>query len=155
MIVRHRSPLVTRFPVTRPFDGSFDRVFEQLTQSFFDPSRRVPAVDASWTDAELALTVDLPGVPAEAVSVNVAGRALTLRVDTEAWQWERTVQLGPSVDPDKVIARHVDGRLTVTVGAVDAPEARSIAIDTAPAQAAIESAATESETADQSTGTSS
>jgi len=123
----------------RAFDSSFDRAFEQLTQSFLEPRRRVPTVDASWVDGSLVLTTDLPGVPSEAVTVDVAGRALTIRVQTDALQWERTVQLGTSVDPDKVSARHVDGRLTVTVGAVDAPEVRTIAIDTTPAVGVIES----------------
>ncbi len=168
MIVRHRSPFVSRsFPVVRAFDSSFDRAFEQLTQSFVEPRRRLPAVDASWTDGSLVLTVDLPGVPSEAVNVGVAGRALTIGVHTDKLQWERTVQLGTSVDPDKVAARHVDGRLTVTVGPVDAPEARTIAIDTTPVAPAIESSTTDEPVAgdvasaeapnddDQSTGTSS
>ena len=119
-------------PSSGAFDGSFDRAFEQLTQSFFEPRRRLPAVDASWTDGSLVLTVDLPGIPSEAVKVDVAGRALTIGVHTDQLQWERTVQLGTSVDPDKVSARHLDGRLTVTVGPADAPEARTIAIDTTP-----------------------
>jgi HSP20 family molecular chaperone IbpA len=167
MIVRHRTPFVSRsFPVVRAFDSSFDRAFEQLTQSFIEPRRRVPAVDAGWLDGSLVLTADLPGVPSEAVTVNVAGRALTIGVRTDELQWERTVQLGNSVDPDKVSARHVDGRLTVKVGAVDAPEVREVAIDTTPVVPAIESTTDESaagddasaETAgedDQSTDTSS
>ena len=141
MIVRHRSPFVSRtYPVVRAFDSSFDRAFEQLTQSFFEPRRRLPAVDASWIDGSLVLTTDLPGIPSEAVDVAVAGRALTIGVRTDELQWERTVQLGTSVDPDKVSARHVDGRLTVTVGAVDTPEVRTISIDTTPPVSAIASA---------------
>ena len=161
MIVRHRSPFVSRsYPVVRAFDTSFDRAFEQLTRSFSEPRRRPPAVDASWIDGSLVLTTDLPGVPSEAVTVNVAGRALTIGVRTDDVQWERTVQLGTSVDPEKVSARHLDGRLTVTVGAVDAPEVRTIAIDTTPAVPAIESVLTDDDVAsagenDQSTGTSS
>ncbi len=176
MIVRHRTPFVSRsFPTrafeVRAFDSSFDRAFEQLTQSFLEPRRRLPAVDASWVDGSLVLTADLPGIPSEAVSVDVAGRALTIGVRTDELQWERTVQLGTSVDPDKVSARHVDGRLTVTVGAVDTPEVRRVAIDTTPAVPAIESPSTDesagahaapagdqaapAEANDQSTGTSS
>jgi HSP20 family molecular chaperone IbpA len=153
MIVRHRTPFVSRsYPVVRAFDSSFDRVFEQLTQSFFDPRRRLPVVDASWDDGSLVLTVDLPGIPSDAVAVDVAGRALTIGVRTDELQWERTVQLGTSVDPDKVSAHHVDGRLTVTVGAVDAPAVRKIAIDTTPPVEAIESASTDDSAADQAAG---
>ena len=167
MIVRHRSPFASRsFPVVRAFDSSFDRAFEQLTQSFAEPRRRLPAVDATRSDGSLVLTVDLPGVPSDAIGVDVAGHALTIGVHTDELQWERTVQLGTSVDPDKVSARHVDGRLTVTVGPVDAPETRTIAIDTTPVVAAIESSTTDESVPgdvasaatasdDQSTGTSS
>jgi HSP20 family molecular chaperone IbpA len=150
MIVRHRSPFTTRgYPVVRAFDSSFDRTFEQLTQSFFEPFRRLPAVDSSSVDGSLVLSVDLPGVPSEAVNIEVAGRSLTIAVHTDELQWDRTVQLGTSVDPDKVSARHVDGRLTVTVGAVDTPPTRTIAIDTGSSSTvtpAIESATTEGAT---------
>lgn len=150
MIVRHRSPFTTRgYPVVRAFDSSFDRTFEQLTQSFFEPFRRLPAVDSSSVDGSLVLSVDLPGVPSEAVNIEVAGRSLTIGVHTDELQWERTVQLGTSVDPEKVSARHVDGRLTVTVGAVDTPPTRTIAIDTgssSPVPSAIESTTTEDAT---------
>jgi HSP20 family molecular chaperone IbpA len=156
MIVRHRSPFVSRsHPVVRAFDGPVDRAFDQLTQSFFETRRRLPTVDSSWSDGSLVLTVDLPGVPSEAVEVEVAGRALSIRVRTDELQWERTVQVGTSVDPDKVSARHVDGRLTVTVGTVDAPAPRTIAINTNPATPAIESASAEDAATDETSSTTS
>lgn len=164
MIVRHRSPFST-FAAGPAFDRSIDRAFDQLASSFFEPRRRVPTVEARWDDATLTLTVDLPGVPADAVSVEVAGRTLTLGARTDQLDWSRQVELGTSLDPSKVSARHLDGRLTVTIGAVDAPETRRIEIATeAPAPAAdsgaIEAGSTEGAAADtaerdQSTATSS
>lgn len=135
MIVRHRTPVTT--------SGAFDRAFEQLTAGLFStagPARRLPArvpdVVANWqgeSGAEsLVLTVDLPGVSAEAVSVEVAGRTLTLAAQTDHLQWSRSLQLGASLDPDSIEARHVDGRLTVRIAPVEAPATRSIAIDTRP-----------------------
>jgi hypothetical protein len=47
-------------------------------------------------------------------------------------QWRRSVRLGGRLDPDKVEASHVDGRLTVRIGTVDAPTARRIEVGTAP-----------------------
>jgi hypothetical protein len=97
-------------------------------------------------------------VPAEAVSVDVAGRTLTLGAHTDELEWTRSLQLGTSLDPTKVSARHLDGRLTVVIGQVDAPETRSIAIDTTPAPAPVAIEATESgsdTTTDQSTETTS
>ena len=53
--------------------------------------QRTPVVDAAWNDGALVLTVDLPGTPADAVDVSVAGRALTIAVATDELSWERSV----------------------------------------------------------------
>lgn len=147
MIVRHR---------TNPaaVDANLNRAFDQLANSFFDNRRPSgPVVDGAWVDDEYVLTVDLPGVPASAVSVDVTGTTLTVAVDTDELTWKRSLRLGGRLDPDKVGARHVDGRLTVTVGSYDAPEPRSIEISTtAPA---IESTDTEAIEADSTDSTNS
>jgi HSP20 family molecular chaperone IbpA len=123
MIVRHRTPASV-------IDRTFDRTFDQLTSSLFTPVRRGPEVLASWDGDTLVLTVDLPGVAAEQVSVETAGRALTLAADTDSMQWTRSVQIGNSLDLEKIEAAHVNGRLTVRIGAVDAPETRRIVVKT-------------------------
>lgn len=126
MLVRHRYP-------TAAYDRSIDRAFEQLTNSFFDTRRSTgPVVDGAWNDDEYVLTVDLPGVPADAVTVEVTGETLSLGASTDTLTWQRSLRLGGRLDADKVTARHVDGRLTVRIGTVDEPEARSITIDTSP-----------------------
>ena len=125
MIVRHRT-------APAAFDANFNRAFDQLTSSFFDNRRPTgPVVDGSWVGDEYVLTVDLPGVPASAVSVDVTGTTLTIAVENDDLSWKRSLRLGGRLDPDKVGARHLDGRLTVTVGSYDAPEPRSIEISTA------------------------
>lgn len=132
MIVRHRTPLA-------PFDRSFDRAFEQLTNSFFDSRRQVgPIVDGAWHDDQFVLTVDLPGVPADAVTVEVAGSTLTLGAQTDSMEWQRTLRLSNRLDPETVSANHVDGRLTVRIGTFAEPRARQVEIETSPAPAAIE-----------------
>lgn len=124
---------------TRPFnpvlDRRFDRAFDQLTSSLLATGRRGPVVDAAWHDGALVLTVDLPGTPGDAVDVSVAGRTLTLSAKTADVSWERSVRLGAALDPDQVSATYVDGRLTVTVGAVAAAEPRRVEIATTPAPA--------------------
>ena len=87
-------------------------------------------VDGAWDDDEYVLTVDLPGVPADAVSVEIAGSTLTLGATTDSFEWKRSLRLAGRLDAGKVHARHVDGRLTVRVGTIDEPEARKISIDT-------------------------
>jgi HSP20 family protein len=139
MIVRHRYP-------TASFDRSFDRAFEQLTNSFFETRRSAgPVVDGAWRDDQYVLTVDLPGVPADAVTVEVTGDTLVMAAHTDDMQWQRSLRLGGRLDPEKVSAHHVDGRLTVRVGVYDEPEARRIAIATTPPPAAIEAESTETD----------
>lgn len=145
MLVRHRT--------VNPFDRTIDRAFEQLTNSFYDTRRSPsPVVDGGWDDDEYVLTVDLPGVPADAVSVEVAGTTLTLGATTDSFEWKRSLKLSGRLDPDKVQARHLDGRLTVRVGTIDEPQARRVAIDTTAPEVAIEAASSDSDD-DQSTVT--
>jgi len=116
---------------------SLDRVFDQLTQSFFTPASRpraaTPQVHAEWREGSLVLTVDLPGVPKDAVAVEVAERGLTVAVDHVAdrgeFHWSRTVQLGGSLDTEAVSARYADGRLTVVVPPAATPTPRRISIE--------------------------
>lgn len=148
MIVRHRS--------VSPLESTFDRAFEQLTNSFYDSRRQVgPTVDGSWRDDEYVLTVDLPGVPADAVAVDVSGNTLTLSARTDSMEWQRSVRLGGRLDPEKVRANHVDGRLTVRIGMYDEPESRRIEIDTSRPQAAIEAESSTESSESQSSETSS
>lgn len=150
--------LVTRRPSPRSGDP-FDRAFQQLTAGFFTPSafsrRTTPTVDAAWRDDVLELTVDLPGVPKEAVSVEVADRQLTISVEHmshgETLRWSRSLQLGGSLDAESLSAHYADGRLTVLIPPVAKAEARRVEIVDAPPareQAAIE--AHEAEASDES-----
>ncbi len=125
MIVRHRTP-------AGAIDRSFDRTFEQLTSSLLTPVRRSPEVVASWDGDTMVLTVDLPGVAPEQVSVETAGHNLTLAAETATVQWTRTLQIGSALDLNKIAAQHLNGRLTVRIGAVDAPETRRIPVSTTP-----------------------
>jgi HSP20 family protein len=120
-------------PFDRSLDRSLDRAFDQLVGSFFENRRAAgPVVDASWQGDRYVLSVDLPGVPASAVGVDVAGQTLTISATTDQLSWQRSIRLGGRLDPDKVEASHVDGRLTVRIGTVDEPTARSVAIATTP-----------------------
>lgn len=145
MIVRHRFP--TAFD--RNIDRNIDRAFEQLTSSFFETRRPAgPVVEGAWRNDEYVLTVDLPGVPADAVSVELSGDTLSLEARTDEMHWQRTLRLGGRLDPEKVSAHHVDGRLTVRIGTYDEPEARKIAIATTPPPVAIEAESSVAEQAD-------
>lgn len=114
---------------------SFDRMFDQLTSGWVTTAQRrdrTPSVQGEWQADTLVLTVDLPGVPGDAVKVEVADRALTIAVehttDKGELRWSHTVQLGGSLDAEHITATYADGRLTVTVPPVPVAEPRKIAV---------------------------
>ena len=121
------SLVTTTTPFTNPFrlrvrPWAFDRL-------------DTPVVTSAWEDGALKLTVDLPGVPRDAVDVSVAGRILSLGAKTETLSWQRQLTLGSSLDPEQVAAQYADGRLTVVVGPVAETQPRRIEIETASAPA--------------------
>ena len=87
-----------------------------------------PHVEISETDNEVKLVAELPGIEEKDIELTLKEGMLTLKgekksetdgaVYSERWhgQFERTVQLGPDVDPDKIKAEFKNGVLTVTVG---------------------------------------
>ena len=78
------------------------------------------------------------------MNVEVTGSTLLLSAATDTMEWQRSLQLGGRLDPDKVSANHVDGRLTVRIGSFDEPEPRRVQIETSPRQTAIDAASDDS-----------
>jgi HSP20 family molecular chaperone IbpA len=116
------------YPYTRRavrLGSSVDSLFNDLVRQFDEPTLR-----GEWSDDGLTVTIDLPGIAAEGIAVSVADRVLTVAIDELGWK--RSLRLRPNLDTDSVSARHLDGRLTIHVGATAAPEAREISIDTTP-----------------------
>ena len=87
-----------------------------------------PHVEISETDNELKIVAELPGMEQKDIELTVNEGLLTLKgekktetngaVYSERWhgQFERRVQLGPDVDPEKINAEFKNGVLTVSVG---------------------------------------
>ena len=87
-----------------------------------------PNVEISETDNEVRLVAELPGMEEKDVDLTFHDGVLTLKgekkaetngaVYSERWQgqFERTVRLGPDVDPDKIKADFKNGVLTVAIG---------------------------------------
>src|SRR5947209_3724500 len=103
-----------------------------------------PHLEISDTENEVKLVAELPGMEEKDIELTLQEGMLTLKgekkaetngaVYSERWhgQFERTVQLGPDVDPDTIKAEFKNGVLTVSVG--KRPEAqrqvKRIAINT-------------------------
>ena len=129
-----------------------NRMFDNFFRGFDFPMSAAPGwsvggwprVEIGETDNEVKLVAELPGMEEKDIELTLNEGLLTLKgekkaesgdaVYSERWQgqFERTVQLGPDVDPDKIKAEFKNGVLTVTVG--KRPEAqrqvKRIAINT-------------------------
>lgn len=135
---RNRSVAPQRFAETGdPFlalHREMNRIFDDFARGFgvglparFGLSGTWPYVEVSESDKELRLTAELPGMDHKDVEVSLADGVLTLKGEkksetdgalySERWhgQFQRSLQVGPDVDPDKVSAEFKDGVLTVTL----------------------------------------
>ncbi len=94
-----------------------------------------PHVEVSESDNDVKVVAELPGLEQKDVEVSLHEGVLTLKgekksenksaVYSERWhgQFQRSLQVGPDVDPDKVNASFKNGVLTITLG--KRPEAQS------------------------------
>ena len=116
----------------------------------------VPALDVWETDSELVYAFDLPGVPEEAIRIEVAGDTLTVsaerarpeekasdrcyRFERRFGSFSRAVGLPQGVDEARINAVSGDGVLEIHVPKPAAQTPRRIPIGSAPAD--LEAAAT-------------
>jgi HSP20 family protein len=117
----------------------FDDFFDGFKGRFGMPSRwsagAWPHVEVRETEKEVKVVAELPGMGEKDVELTLRDGVLTLKgekqaetngsVYSERWHgsFERSIDLGPDVDPDKVTATFKNGVLTVTLG--KRPEAQS------------------------------
>ena len=84
-----------------------------------------PHLEVSDSDEEVRVVADLPGMEQKDVQVEMHDGVLTLKGEkksetngrhySERWhgQFQRSVRLGPDIDPDKVNATFKNGELTI------------------------------------------
>ena len=103
--------------------GSFDRSTDvcparqpRLRQRQPTTARRLPNVAATWNDGTYVLTVDVPGVPEEALRVGHRAHAGPRR-GTDDLTWNQRIRLPQTLDVEATTANYANGRLTVTVPA--------------------------------------
>jgi len=120
----------------------------QATQSW------VPTADVWETDDEIVYAFDLPGIPEEAISVELEDGALTIAAERTREQnvedgkyfrferrfgtFSRTIGLPQGVNEDAVSAKYEHGVLEVHVRKPEQPKPRKIQIGLGNAQKTIE-----------------
>lgn len=102
----------TYAPVTRGFDRSFERF---LNDAFFSPTYsgfKVDEDDNAWT-----ITLDLPGVARDQLTVNVEGAAVRIETTAQAArQFKAAYELPEEIDADATSAKLENGVLTLALG---------------------------------------
>jgi HSP20 family protein len=120
------SPFVTlQREMNRMFDFARGFGLEMPTQ--FGISGGWPRVEVNDSENEVKVAAELPGMDQRDIDVSIADGVLTIKGEkksetnetrySERWhgQFQRSLPLGPDVDPDHVNAVFKDGVLTVTV----------------------------------------
>ena len=109
-----------------------DRLFDDFFRDFDMPARGAwpasgPSIALSDTGRELKVIAELPGLDEKDIDVTLHDGVLTLKGEkkieesgahySERWQgrFERAVELGSDVDPDKVRAKFDKGVLSITL----------------------------------------
>jgi HSP20 family protein len=127
----------------RSVDRRFDRTFAQLANLAFGSGSLErtfgPNVAATWNDGSYVLTLDVPGVPEEALSVSVTGRTLVLDVNTDELTWNQRIRLPQTLDVESTSATYANGRLTVSVPTAPEAQPRKVEITVAAPAAELES----------------
>jgi HSP20 family protein len=127
--------LLTTLPVrplrtfrTSPFDRTFAQLANLALATGTSHRPATPATTATWNDGAYVLTVDLPGVPEDALSVSITGRTLALDVVTDDLTWNERIRLPHTLDVDATTAGYANGRLTVTMPASPEAQPRKVEI---------------------------
>lgn len=112
--------------MNRMFDD-FARGVGGVAPNRFGWSGAWPSIDVSDSEKEITVVAELPGIDEKDVELSLQEGMLTIRgekkaetdgaVHKERWHghFERSLSVGPDVDPDKVSATFKQGVLTVTL----------------------------------------
>jgi HSP20 family protein len=109
----------------------------------FRPAGRLAPLDLYRTEDAVVLSVDLPGIDAGSIDVDVDGGILTVRAQRTAPAIEgatwlsrerqsgaivRKLRLGDGIDAESISADYADGVLTVTLPVAERAKPRKVAV---------------------------
>jgi HSP20 family molecular chaperone IbpA len=120
---------VVRTRAASPAFRSFDRSFERfVNEAFFTPAERkfdVTQDDKAWT-----VTLDLPGVAREELSIDIEGAVVRIKTKAEAKrQFKAAYELPQDIDAANTNAKLENGVLTLTLAKqVPVSNARTIEV---------------------------
>ena len=106
---------VVRTRAVAPGSRSFDRSFERfVNENFFSPTQQ--GVNVSQDDKAWTVTLDLPGVTREELSIGTEGNVVRIETRPEAKrQYKAAYELPQEIDVDASGAKLENGVLTLTL----------------------------------------
>jgi HSP20 family protein len=106
---------VVRTRAVAPSFRSFDRSFERfVNEAFFNPA--VQGVNVQQDDKAWTVTLDLPGVSREDLSIATEGSVVRIETKAEAArQYKAAYELPQEIDVDASSAKLENGVLTLTL----------------------------------------
>jgi len=100
-----------RVPAFRSFDPAFERFAGEVFFGSSLPAVRVQQDDQAWT-----VSIDLPGVAREELSVDIEGAVVRIQTRAEAQrQFKAAYELPQEIDVEATKARLENGVLTLTL----------------------------------------
>lgn len=132
-----------------PFLRDFDRLTQQLWRATFAGATPLAPMDAWRDDDKFVIELDVPGITADSLDVNVENGMLTVRAERpepkDGRNWlvaersygpmTRRLSLGDAVDVDNITAEYTDGVLRLTIPVAESAKPRKIEV-LAPAESA-------------------
>ena len=135
-----------------PLEGLREEMEDLVSRAFGEdakswPSDRiVPSLDVAETNNAVEVRMDIPGMDAKDIDIQVNGNLVTIsgerkeereekgktyhRVERRVGRFSRTVTLPCPVKEDAVDAQYKDGSLTVKLPKIDEAKARKITVKT-------------------------
>ena len=106
---------VVRTRATVPAHRSFDRSFERfVNEAFFGDGHAARGVNVAQDDNAWTVTLDLPGVAREDLSINVEGPVVRIETKPEAKrQYKAAYELPQDIDVEATSAKLENGVLTL------------------------------------------
>lgn len=128
--------------IVRPFDPF--REFDRLAEQFFGRADAAP-FDAIRRGDEVIVELDLPGVDPESIDVTVERNQVSVRAERTRsaheddvvlasgrrhGQFRRDLELGESLDANRLEAHYDNGVLTLRIPLVESAQPRKVAVTT-------------------------
>ncbi len=132
--------------LSEEIDDLLSRFGESWDGGEWSIARRAPSLDLSESDGTLEVTMDVPGMNADEIDIEVTGDTLSIsgeheeekkeegkryhRVERRRGAFQRSVALPCSVNDAEVSAEYKDGVLTITLPKTEAARSHKVSIRT-------------------------